>query len=72
MQKIVAFINKYGIVVHSLSILFWLWLITLNYQKMQLGETNLPTKISYYFGFFLLALSTFNLINAIRKFRNKN
>jgi hypothetical protein len=71
MEKFVAFINKYGIVVHLLSMLFWVWLISLNYEKMQLGNTNLPTKISYYFGIVLLLLSTFNLINAIRKFKNK-
>jgi len=71
MEKFIGFINKYGIVVHSLSILFWLWLISLNHEKMQLGNTNLPTKISFYFGIFLLLLSTFNLINAIRKFKNK-
>ena len=71
MNKFIAFINKYGIIVHTLSILFWLWVINMNYQKMQLGDSNLPTKISFYFGFFLLALSTFNLINAIRKFKNK-
>lgn len=71
MGKIVAFINKYGIVVHLLSVIFWMWLISLNYEKIQLGNPNLPTKISFYFGIVLLVLSTFNLINAIRKFKNK-
>ena len=71
MNKFVAFINKYGIAVHLLSVIFWLWLISLNYEKMQLGDTNLPTKISFYFGCVLLILSTFNLINAVRKFKNK-
>ncbi len=71
MNKFVAFIHRYGIVVHLLSLIFWLWLISINYEKMQLGDANLPTKISFYFGCVLLLLSTFNLINAVRKFKNK-
>ncbi len=72
MQKFVAFVNRYGIIVHLLSILFWLWIITINYEKMQLADVNLPVKVSFYFGCVLLMLSVFNLINAIRKFKNKD
>ena len=69
MEKIMLFLNKYGILIHSLSIAFWIWMLSQNLIKIQNGTANTPEKISFYAILILLAASTLNLINAIRKFR---
>ena len=44
MQKFTAFINQYGILFHSLSILFWLWIISNGIEKMQTLGGVFPKK----------------------------
>ncbi|MFN3753642.1 hypothetical protein [Flavobacterium sp.] len=67
MQKFTAFINKYGILFHSLSILFWLWLISNGIQTMQTEELPLTKKIAFGGLIMFLFLSIFNLYRAIIK-----
>ena len=71
MEKPSGFLNKYGIVIHVLSIILWLYIIWSNYERWQDGTANRPVKISFYISFALLGLSVFNLITAIRR-RNAN
>lgn len=66
------FINKYAIPINSLSILFWIWIISLNIDKIQLDKTGTVSKAPLYIGIVLLVLSTFNLISALLKRRKKN
>lgn len=66
------FINKYAIPINSLSILFWIWMISLNNEKIQLDKTGTVSKVPLYIGIALLFLSTFNLITALLKRRKKN
>ncbi|MEK8180870.1 hypothetical protein WMW71_11015 [Flavobacterium buctense] len=67
MQKFTAFINKYGILFHSLSILFWLWIISNGIQRMQTEELPLTKKIAFGGIVMFLFLSVFNLYMAIKR-----
>lgn len=67
MQKFTAFINKYGILFHSLSIIFWLWIISNGIQRMQTEELPLTKKIAFGGIVMFLFLSIFNLYMAIKR-----
>ncbi|MFN3969601.1 hypothetical protein [Flavobacterium sp.] len=67
MQKFTAFINKYGILFHSLSILFWLWIISNGIQRMQTEALPLTKKIAFGGIVMFLCLSCFNLYMAIKR-----
>jgi cell division protein FtsW (lipid II flippase) len=67
MQKFTAFINKYGIVFHSLSILFWLWIISNGILRMQTEALPLTKKIAFGGVVMFLFLSIFNLYMAIKR-----
>jgi hypothetical protein len=68
MNKIKAFINKYGIVFHASILVFWIWLLKENYDQFQI-EPSTSTKISLGAAIMLIALSTFNLITAIKRLK---
>jgi hypothetical protein len=67
MQKFIAFINKYGILFHSLSIVFWLWLISNSIERMQTEELPLTKKIAFGGLIMFLCLSIFNLYRALKQ-----
>ncbi|HEX9981147.1 MAG TPA: hypothetical protein VGB50_11345 [Flavobacterium sp.] len=69
MKKVAYILNRYGVIIHVLSIALWLWVIWTTYPKIESGEANLPIKLAFYGNLVLLALSVWNLINALRRRR---
>jgi len=70
MNRLTAFINKYGIIFHSLSILFWLFILSNAFQKFQSGDLPLKSKIAFGGCFLFLILSIFNLYRSLKQRKN--
>lgn len=72
MQKILAFFNRYKVVINILIVIFWLTLIYKTYQELQ-HENKLGEKK----GFFVLAsffvlVSIFNVVRALKEKGSKS
>jgi hypothetical protein len=67
MQKFIAFINKYGVLFHGLSILFWLWLIANSIERFQTEELPLTKKIAFGGIVMFFFLSCFNFYRALKQ-----
>lgn len=68
MDKIRAFIHKYGIVFHVATLIFWLYLLKVNYDEFQVIPSN-QTKIALIAAIVLIFLSSYNLVMAIKRIR---
>lgn len=64
-QKFHDFVNRYGILFHSFSLVFWLWILDMNINNPE--RDQMPLKISYYFTIVFIVLSIFNLILSVRR-----
>ena len=64
-QKFRDFVNRYGILFHSFSLVFWLWILDMNINNPE--RHQMPLKISYYFTIVFIVLSIFNLIVSVRR-----
>ncbi|MGL2963333.1 hypothetical protein ACSVH2_05890 [Flavobacterium sp. RSB2_4_14] len=63
------FVDKHGIVFHSLSLVFWVWILNLNINNPD-RDKLLGLKISFYITIVFIVLSIFNLImSVIKKFK---
>lgn len=71
MNKIRAFIHKYGIIFHVATLIFWIYLLKVNYDEFQVTPT-IPTKIAVISAIVLIFLSSFNLVMAIRRLKKQN
>lgn len=69
-QKFHDFVNQYGILFHSLSLAFWLWILNMNVNNPE--RNNMPLKIFFYATIVFIVLSLFNLIISIRKKIKRN
>lgn len=68
MNKIRAFIHKYGIVFHISTLVFWLYLLKTNFDEFQ-SRPTVQTKIAVIAAIVLIFLSSYNLFMAVRRMR---
>lgn len=69
MFKILAFLNKHSILINSVFIAFWLYVIFMNYVNSIENGSEFPNK-SFYIALLFLALSGFNIYMGIKR-KNK-
>lgn len=70
MQKIIAFINKHNVILNSLSIVFWLYIIYNNYQTAKAENSFDERKGFFIIPIVFILLSFFNMYMA-QKRKNK-
>lgn len=72
MQKILAFLNKHNIIINSICIAFWLYIIYENYQTAK-AENSMDERKSYFIvpALFIL-LSVFNMYMAQKRKNRQN
>lgn len=68
MNRIKTFIHKHRIIFHISILVFWLYLLKVNYDEFQSNPTIL-SKISLIATIVLIFLSSFNLVMAIKRLR---
>ena len=68
MNKIRAFIHKYGIVFHLSTLVFWLYLLKVNYDEFQVKPT-ISTKVAVIAALVLICLSSYNTVMAVKRMR---
>lgn len=61
MQKIIAYLNKYSIIINSICIAFWLFVIYSNYQTAKLGNSFEERKVFLIVPIIFIFLSLFNM-----------
>ncbi|MGV3697401.1 hypothetical protein [Flavobacterium sp.] len=69
MQKIVAYINKHSIVINSVCIAFWLWVIYENYQNAKTENSFEDRKYYFIVPVLFILLSIFNMYMAQKRKR---
>ena len=71
MQKVLAFLNKYALVFNLISIVFWLYIIYVNYVQIQIDNSFEERKNFFIIPIVFIVLSLFNIYLAEkRKKRN--
>jgi hypothetical protein len=71
-EKYMRFVEKYGVAFHGFSILFWCWMVYLNYQTIKGGTCNTGVKFSMTVAIVFTIASTIALILAIKKRKKRN
>lgn len=67
MQKVIAFLNKHSLILNSLSILFWLYIIYNNYQTA-ISENSFEERKGYFIiPVIFIFLSIFNMYMAQKR-----
>ncbi|TDP57419.1 hypothetical protein [Flavobacterium dankookense] len=61
MQKILAILNKYSILINSICIVFWLYIIYENYKASQEGNSFDERKSYFIIPTLFILLSVFNM-----------
>jgi len=70
MQKIIAFLNRHSLILNSLCIVFWLYIIYNNYQTAK-SENSFEERKSYFIiPIIFILLSIFNMY-LVQKRKNK-
>jgi DNA integrity scanning protein DisA with diadenylate cyclase activity len=69
MQKIIAFLNKHSIIINSLSIAFWIYIIYSNYKTAKAENSFDERKGFFIIPVLFILLSVFNMYMAQK--RNK-
>ena len=71
MQKVLAFLNKYALVFNLISIVFWLYIIYVNYVQIQIDNSFEERQNFFIIPIVFIVLSLFNIYLAEkRKKRN--
>jgi hypothetical protein len=71
MFKIITFLNKHSILINSVFIAFWVYIIFTNYQNTSENGTAFPNK-SFYIALVFVLLSIFNIYMAVKRKNNTN
>jgi len=67
MQKILAFLNKHSLIINSVCIAFWLYIIYDNYQKSKAENSFDERKGFFIIPILFILLSAFNMYMAQRR-----
>jgi hypothetical protein len=67
MQKIIAYLNKHSLIVNSICIAFWLYIIYDNYRKAQLENSFDERKTLFIVPILFICLSVFNMYMAQKR-----
>lgn len=70
MQKIIAFLNKHSLIINSLCIAFWLYIIYNNYETAKAENSFEERKAYFIVPTLFILLSIFNMYMA-QKRKNK-
>ena len=61
MQKILAYLNKYSVIINSICIAFWVYIIYTNYQTSKLDNSFEERKSFFIVPIIFILLSLFNM-----------
>lgn len=61
MQKIIAYLNKHSVIINSICIVFWLYIIYNNYQTAKLENSFEERRSFFIVPIIFILLSLFNM-----------
>ena len=67
MQKIIAFLNKHSIALNSVAIVFWLYIIVIDYLQLDAENSFEKKKNTFIIPTIFILVSVFNIYMAYRR-----
>lgn len=67
MQKIIAFLNKHSILLNSIAIVFWLYIIVIDYLQLDAENSFEKRKNTFIVPTIFILVSLFNIFMAYRR-----
>ena len=67
MQKVIAFLNKHSILLNSIAIIFWLYIIITSYLQIKVENGLEERKNTFIIPILFIVISSFNIYLSIRR-----
>ncbi|MGC4041675.1 MAG: hypothetical protein QM710_13045 [Flavobacterium sp.] len=67
MQKIIGFLNRHSIIINSVSIVFWLYIIYSYYRASTATNSSEGNQYFYIIPVFFIVLSVFNMVMFLKR-----